>query len=87
MIPYDLLSWTAVPVIQDLRLQLVPWADAGRVWDGNRNAWLSSAGVGIQRYMGPFGKGAYLRLDAAFPTGPDRSEDIRWYLRFSRALF
>ena len=74
-------------MIRDLRLQLVPWADAGRVWEGNRDTWIYSAGAGIQRYLGPFGRGAYLRLDAALPLGPDRPEDLRWYLRFSRALF
>lgn len=87
LVPYDFLAWTTVPVIRDLRLQFVPWADGGRVWDGNRNTWITSAGAGVQRYLGPFGKGAYLRLDAAFPTGPDRPDEIRWYLRFSRALF
>lgn len=86
-VPYDFLSWTRIPVLRDLRLQLVPWADAGRGWEGNRETWITSVGAGVQRYLGPFGRGAYLRLDAAFPTGPDRPETVRWYLHFARALF
>jgi outer membrane translocation and assembly module TamA len=87
LLPYNLLGATGVSFLRDLRLQLVPWADAGRVWDGGSDAWIAAAGIGVQRYLGPFGSGAFLRLDAAFPTGPDRPEDVRFHLHFSRALF
>jgi hypothetical protein len=87
LLPYDLLGLGGIGFLRDLRLQFVPWADAGRVWDGGSDAWIAAAGIGVQRYLGPFGSGAYLRVDAAFPTGPDRPEDARLYLHFSRALF
>jgi outer membrane translocation and assembly module TamA len=87
MVPYDFLAWTRVPVVRDFRLQLVPWGDAGRAWDGTTDVWLTSLGAGLQRYIGPFGSAAFMRLDAAFPTGPHRPETVRWYLHFSRALF
>lgn len=77
----------AVPALAKARLQFVPWADAGRVWDGNSDAWLTSAGIGVQHYIAPLEDAAYLRLDAAFPLGPDRPETVRFLLRFARALF
>lgn len=76
-----------VPALRKLRFQFVPWADAGRVWDGGSDAWITSAGIGVQRYIAPLEDAAYLRLDAAFPLGPDRPETVRFMLRFTRALF
>jgi hypothetical protein len=87
LLPYNVLGLTGIGFLRDLRLQFVPWADAARVYDGGSDAWITAAGIGVQRYLGPFGSGAFLRLDAAFPTGPDRPEDARLYLHFSRALF
>ncbi len=87
LLPYDVFGATGIPGIRDARIQLVPWADAGRVWGGNRDRWLTAAGLGLQHYLGPFGEGSYLRLDAAVPLGPERPEDLRFYLRFARGLF
>jgi hypothetical protein len=87
LLPYDVFAASRFPLLRDARIQLVPWADAGRVWRGNADGWLTSAGLGLQRYLGPFGEGSYLRLDAAVPFGPDRPGDVRFYLRFARGLF
>ncbi len=85
LVPYDLLGRSGIPLVRRLHLQFVPWADAGRVLGGPR--WLTSAGIGAQYYLGPFGGVSYLRFDAAFPLGPDRPGDVRFYLRFARGLF
>lgn len=94
LVPYDLFGLTGIPLLRKARLQFVPWADAGRVWDeascgcgAAPEPWLISAGLGLQYYLGPFGKGSYLRLDAAAPLGPDRPDDVRFYLGFARGLF
>jgi hypothetical protein len=87
LLPYNLPGMTGLSALRDLRLQLVPWVDAGRVWSGSSHAWLGACGFGIQRYLGPFGSGSFLRLDLAFPTGPDRNEDSRLYLHFWRGIF
>jgi len=87
LVPYDFFGWTGIPGVRNLKLQLVPWADAGRVWEGTSDQWITSLGAGLQRYLGPFGSGAFLRLDAAFPVGPDRPADIVWYLHFTQAMF
>lgn len=87
LVPYDFFGWTGIPGVRDLRLQLVPWADAGRVWEGTSDRWLTSLGAGLQRYLGPFGQGAFLRLDAAFPVGHARPADVVWYLHFTRSMF
>ena len=87
LLPFDLLRRTGLPVLRSARVQFVPWADAGRVWRGNSDRWLTAAGLGLQRYLGPFGRGAYLRFDIAVPLGPDRPDDLRFYLRFARGWF
>jgi hypothetical protein len=94
LVPYDLFGLTGIPFLRKARLQFVPWADAGRVWDeatcgcgAAPEPWLISAGLGLQYYLGPFGKGSYLRLDTAAPLGPDRPDDVRFYLGFARGLF
>ena len=87
LVPWDLLGRTGLPLVKDLRLQFVPWADAGRVWEGTSDAWLTSAGLGVQYYLGPFSEASYLRLDVAAPMGPDRPDDVRVYLWFTKATF
>ena len=93
-VPYDLFGRSGIPLVRRLKLQFVPWADAARVWSpagcGCGEApepWLTSAGLGLQYFLGPFGEGSYLRLDLAGPIGPDRPDDLRLYLRFARGLF
>ena len=85
--PYDLFRAAHIPLLRRAHLQLVPWADAGRTWGGDTEAWIYSAGFGVQYFMGPFGRAAFLRLDTAFPMGPDRTRDVRVELRFARGLF
>ena len=87
LIPYDLFTHTHIPVLWRLRFQLVPWADAARTWDGSTDAWITSAGLGVQYYVGPFGDPTFLRLDVAFPMGPDRSRDVRLELHFVTGVF
>lgn len=48
-------------------MQIVPWADAGRVGEGESMDWITSAGIGLQRYLWPVEDAANLRLDFAFP--------------------
>ncbi|MFQ5599467.1 MAG: hypothetical protein ACE5G2_02805 [Candidatus Krumholzibacteriia bacterium] len=87
LVPYDLLRAADVPVLRHAGLQLVPWLDAGRTWDSGSDAWIHSTGLGLQRFLGPFGQASYLRLDLAFPLGPDRPEAVRFDLRFARGFF
>ncbi len=103
LVPYNLFARSGIPLIRRMRFQFVPWADAARVWSpvsgedgtadgfgarpGEGEPWLTSAGLGLQYYLGPFGEGSYLRFDAAAPIGPDREDDVRFYLRFARGLF
>ncbi len=97
LVPYDVLARMRAPLLRDLHLQFVPWADAGRVWSprpayrgapaAGDEGWITSAGLGLQYYLGPFGEVSYLRFDAAAPLGPDRPDDVRFYLRFARGLF
>ena len=86
-VPYDLLARTGIPYVRSLHLQLVPWADAGRVWEGNASTWITSGGLGLQYYLGPFERVTHIRLDLAFPLGPDRTDDVQVLLGFSRGLF
>lgn len=83
----DLLGLTGLRALEKLRLQFLAWGDAGRVWEGNSRDWVVSLGAGVQRYIGPLGRGSFIRLDTAFPVGPDRPANTVWYLRFNRALF
>ncbi len=82
LVPYDIFRAARIPLLERLRLQLVPWADAGRTWGGDTDAWIQSAGIGVQYFLGPFGEAANLRLDTSFPMGPDRPQDVRVELRF-----
>jgi hemolysin activation/secretion protein len=86
-LPLDPLALTHLPVLERGRVQIVLWGDAGRVWEGTADAWLTSAGVGLQRYLGPFDDAANLRLDFAFPIGPERPDDVAVFLRFTPGLF
>jgi hemolysin activation/secretion protein len=92
-VPYDVFKRARVPLLRKAGLQLVPWADAGRTWGGNAmdgdgsGTWLTSAGLGVQKLLGPFGEASFIRLDVAVPMGPERREDVRAYLYFARGLF
>jgi hypothetical protein len=87
LVPYDVLRAAKIPLLRRARLQLVPWADAGRTWGGETEVWIQSAGLGVQYFLGPFGDASYLRLDTSFPMGPDRPQDLRVELRFTAGLF
>jgi hypothetical protein len=80
-IPYDPLAATRLPVLRDTHLQFIPWTDAARVGEGDSQDWIASAGLGLQMYLGPFGKAANLRFDAAFPID-DASVHPSLYLWF-----
>jgi outer membrane protein assembly factor BamA len=83
LFPYDLLGELSIPYVNSLGIQLVPWFDAGRVWDGNSNKWIHSAGFGLQSLLGAFGRASYLRLDFSFPTADGAADDFRIDLRFA----
>jgi hypothetical protein len=85
LFPYDVLRATDIPGVRSLGLQFVPWGDAGRVWNGNSNEWIQSAGLGIQRFLGMLGPVSNLRMDFAFPIGPDRPDDFRIHVQFTSA--
>lgn len=87
LVPYDLFRGTQVPLLRRLRLQLAPWADAARTWDGPTDSWIAAAGMGLQHFLGALGAPTYLRLDVAFPMGPERSRDVRFELYFVRGVF
>jgi hypothetical protein len=82
-VPYDLFAATRIAGLRSVHLQVVPWVDAARVFDGDSRAWFASVGVGLQRFLGMFGRGSNLRLDLSFPLGPERSEDLRVALLFA----
>ena len=75
----ELLLPYALPLV---RLQFVPWVDTGSV-EGD---WRSSAGLGVQRFIGIMGRASNLRVDVEFPLGPDRPDDVRFELRFAPGL-
>jgi hemolysin activation/secretion protein len=85
LVPYDLLKYTHIPLLDDSKIQFVPWGDAARVGEGDTQDWISSAGIGLQRYLWPIEEAANLRLDFAFPFDND-AEDMVVYLWFN-ALF
>lgn len=84
--PWDPLRASGIPVARSLRLQLVPWADAARVFEGDRDEWLASTGIGVQRFLGFLGRASKLRVDLARPLGPDRQEDWWWSVGFAGAF-
>ncbi len=80
-VPYDVLAASRIPLLRDTKIQFLPWFDGARVGEGDSTDWITSAGVGLQRYIGPFGQAANLRLDFAFPfENPD--DDFFVYLWF-----
>ncbi len=81
-IPYDFLSHAPIPGLRSTHLQFVPWVDSARIFDGEGEEWNTSVGLGIQRFLGFFGRASNLRLDLAAPLGPDRSHDLRIALVF-----
>lgn len=83
LVPYDLLRATRIPGLRSLHLQFVPWGDAGRVWNGNSEAWIHAAGLGIQKFLGTLGPASNLRMDLAFPIGPDRVDDFQLIVQFT----
>ncbi len=87
LLGYNLLARTRIPLLRSTKLQFVPWFDAGRVWDGDHNTWAYSIGLGIQRYIGPFGNASNIRLDLAWPLGTNRPVTFRAYIGFTQAFF
>ena len=86
-IPYDVFRRAKVPLLESAGLQLVPWADAGRTWNGDNDTWIASAGLGVQLFIAPFRYFSYLRLDLAVPMGPDRPDDVSVTLSFAERNF
>ncbi len=80
-IPYDVFAATQIPLLEDSKVQFIPWADAGRVGEGDSQDWITSAGIGLQRYLWPVENAANLRLDFAFPFDHP-SDDFVVYLWF-----
>ena len=82
MFPYDVFASTHIPVVKNLGVQLIPWADAGRVGEGDSTDWIKSAGFGLQRYLWPVEKAANVRLDFAWPID-NPADDFTLYLWFT----
>lgn len=80
-VPYDLFAMSRIPLLRSTHVQWLPWFDAGRVGDGDSRDWMSAAGIGLQRYIGPFGEAANVRLDVAFPFDSP-TDDVVVYLWF-----
>ncbi len=80
-VPYDLFALARIPLLRSAKLQWSPWFDAGRVGDGDSRDWITSAGVGLQRYIGPFGDAANVRVDFAIPF-ESTTDDYVFYLWF-----
>jgi hypothetical protein len=87
LVPYDFFRASGVPLLRRLHLQAVPWGDAARTWEGAAAEWIYAAGLGVQHFLGAFEGSTYLRLDVAFPIGPDRSRDLRLELYFATSVF
>ncbi len=81
LFPYDVLASTRIPLLEDLGLQFIPWADAGRVGEGDSQDWITSAGIGLQRYLWPFEEASSIRLDFAWPLD-NQADDFAVYLWF-----
>lgn len=74
----DVFSLLHVPVLRNLRLQLVPFLDVGSAWTPDRNrtlgdaalpessAWKWGAGLGVRRNVGFGHLLSHVRLDAAW---------------------
>ena len=81
LVPYDVFGATQIPLLEDSNIQFIPWADAGRVGEGDSQDWITSAGIGLQRYLWPIENAGNLRLDFAFPFDHP-SDDFVVYLWF-----
>jgi len=86
LVPYDVLGRLRVPLLGRTRLQFVPFADAARVYDGDSDQWIHSAGLGVQRFLGAMGRASYLRLDISVPVGPERPADVHFTVSFAPGL-
>jgi hypothetical protein len=73
LFPYNVFASSRIPLLEDAGIQLIPWADVGRVGEGDSPDWITSVGFGFQRYLWPFDNAANLRLDFAWPL--DHPED------------
>lgn len=82
LFPYDVFAATNIPLLEDAGIQFIPWGDAGRVGEGDSQDWITSAGVGLQRYLWPFGNAANIRLDFAWPFD-NPEDDFAVYLWFT----
>jgi hypothetical protein len=81
LFPYDVFGSTGISLLESLGIQVIPWADAGRVGEGDSQDWITSVGVGLQRYLWPIDDAANLRLDFAWPLD-DPEGDFKVYLWF-----
>lgn len=64
--PYDVFASSKIPLLKDAGIQFIPWADAGRVGQGDSQDWITSVGFGLQRYLWPIEDAANVRLDFAW---------------------
>jgi hemolysin activation/secretion protein len=81
LFPYDVFGSTRISLLESLGIQMIPWADAGRVGEGDSQDWITSVGVGLQRYLWPIDDAANIRLDFAWPLD-DPEGDFKVYLWF-----
>jgi hypothetical protein len=81
LFPYDVFASSRIPLLKDAGIQVIPWADAGRVGEGDSQDWISSVGVGLQRYLWPVDDAANLRLDFVWPLDHPEN-DFAVYLWF-----
>jgi hypothetical protein len=86
LVPYDILRRSHIPLLRSTRLQVVPFADAARAFDGNSEEWIHSLGLVVQRLLGAFGRASNLRLDLAVPVGPSRPADFHVSLSFAAGI-
>lgn len=82
LFPYDVFASTKIPLLEDAGIQFIPWADGGRVGEGDSQDWITSAGIGLQRYLWPFDNAANVRLDFAWPLD-NPADDFAVYLWFT----
>lgn len=75
-VPYDVFAYTRIPLLDSSSIQVVPWADAGRVGEGDSQDWIRSVGIGLQRYLWPVDDAANLRLDFTFPLDNPESDFV-----------
>jgi hypothetical protein len=82
LFPYDVFASTNIPFLEDIGIQFIPWLDAGFAKvEGQPDESITSAGIGLQRYLWPFDDAANLRLDFAWPLD-NPEDDFAVYLWF-----